>query len=368
MARRFFRPVWAEVDLGALQANLRRFRSKMPRGTKILFVVKANAYGHGAAACAKAAERSRLVDALGVSSVEEGMSLRSAGVRLPILILGSLYPFESFLAAAQYRLTPTVASLESARRLWEAARRLGRRVGCHLKIETGMGRIGMSPAAAQEVAEFLRERPEVWVEGIYTHFSSADSDPAFTRRQNRIFRGVVETVGRGGLKTGLRHAANSAAALRHPEARWDMVRPGLAIYGLCPGFLPVLSLKTKVVFLKTLPKGSPISYGAAYRTKRRARIATIPVGYADGYSRALSGKASALLNGRRCPVVGKVTMDMSMLDVTEAPSARVGDDVVLLGGVGRRRITASEMAVWGGTIPYEVSTAISARVPRVYLS
>ncbi len=365
--RRFFRPTWAEVDLSALCANLRKFRARMP-GVKLMFVVKANAYGHGAVACARAAERARLADWLGVSSVEEGVVLREAGLRLPILVLGSLFPFESFLAAANHRLTPTVASLQSAQRLVEAARTLGRRVYCHVKVETGMGRIGMSPAAAVAVVEYLATQPEVKVEGIYTHLSCADSDPLFTWQQLKRFDEALAALKRRGLRVPLRHAANSAGALRFPASRFDMARPGLAIYGLYPGFEPVLSLKSKIVFLKTVGKGAPISYGAAFRAKRPSRIATLPVGYGDGWARANGTKgAAALVDGRRCPIVGRVTMDMTMLDVTDAPRARVGADVVLLGKQGRASIPAGEIAERLDTIPYEVTTMLSARVPRLYV-
>ena len=365
--RRFFRPTWAEVDLSLLRSNFRRFRSRLPRRTRLMFVVKGNAYGHGAVACAKAAERARAADWLGVSSVEEGILLREAGLRLPILILGSLYPFESFLAAAAHRLTPTVASLESAQRLAAAAKRLGRRVDCHLKIETGMGRIGVSPAAAVRVAEYLASLKAVRIQGVYTHLACAETSRAFTRGQLARFKNALAALARVAGAIQLRHEANSAEALDYPESRSDMVRPGLALYGLYPGFEPVMTVKTKVVFLKTVPTGTPLSYGAAYRTRRPSRIATVPAGYADGLPRRLSNRGFALLGGRRCPIVGRVNMDMLMLDATQAPQARVGDDVVLIGRQDRERITAREVAKTLETIPYEVTCAISSRVPRVYL-
>jgi alanine racemase len=340
----------------------------MPRGILVMFVVKGNAYGHGAAVCAAAASHRGLADWLGVSSVEEGVSLREAGLRLPILVLGSLYPFESFLAAVEYGLTPTVASLESAKRLSDVSRRLRQRVACHLKIETGMGRIGVTPEAAMKVVKFLSGEKLVRLTGVYTHLSCAEDSSAFTRSQLSCFKKAVGAI--EGLlgRNLLRHAANSAAALKYPESRWDMTRPGIALYGLCPGFSPILSLKSKVVFLKSVPKGAPISYGASYRTSRPSRIATVPVGYADGVSRGLSNRGFALLGGRRCAIVGRVTMDMLMLDATESPQTRVGDDCVLIGAQGSARITAQEIAQTLGTIPYEVTTSLSSRVPRVYLS
>ena len=364
--RRFFRPTWAEVDLGGLQNNLRRFKARMPRACKVLFVVKGNAYGHGAAACARAAERSRAADWLGVSSVEEGIALREAGVRLPVLVLGSLYPFESILAAVEFGLVPTVASLDSAQRLAAAAKRRGRRVSCHFKIETGMGRIGMSPAAAVGAAEYLASQKLVHVEGAYTHFSCADTDRSFTAEQLRRFRAALARLDRAGTGVRIRHAANSAAALGFAASRLDMVRPGLAIYGLYRGFQPVLSLKTKVVFLKTVPRGAALGYGATFRARRPMRVATVPAGYADGISRRLSNRGEVLLAGRRCPIVGTVAMDMLMFDASAVPQARVGDDVVLIGRQGRECITAVEMAKTTGTIPYEVTSALGSRVPRVY--
>jgi alanine racemase len=339
----------------------------MPRSTKLLFVVKGDAYGHGATACAQAAQKARAADWLGVSSVEEGVVLREAGIHLPILVLGSLYPFESFLAAAEFGLTPTVASLDSARRLAEVARRLGRKVNCHLKIETGMGRIGMSPAAAVAAAVALAQDRLVRIEGAYTHFSCAETDRDFTAAQLRRFRGALRELARAGTSPRLRHAANSAAALRYPAARMDLVRPGLAIYGLHPGFAPVLSLKSKVVFLKTVPRGAAIGYGATFRARRPTKVATIPIGYADGYSRRLSNRGQALLGGRRCAIVGNISMYMLVLDATAVPGVRVGDDAVLIGRQGREEITAGEVAAAAGTIPYETTAALTARVPRTFL-
>lgn len=366
--RRFFRPTWAEVDLGAIVGNLRAVRRKMPAGTKVMFVVKANAYGHDAALCARAAEGARAADWFGVSSVEEGVALREAGITLPVLVLGSLYPFESVLAAVAHDLTPIVASLESARRLVEVAQRLGRRVDCHVKVDTGMGRIGASPDAALGIVRYLAPLKAARVQGIYTHLSSAEDDAAFTAEQLKRFRRVVDALAREGLRPPLVHAANSAGALRRPAARFDLVRPGLAVYGLFPGFAPALTLKSKIVFLKTLPKGAAVSYGATWRAKRPTRVATLPVGYGDGYARALSNRASVLVGGRRCPVVGRVTMDQTMIDVSAVPEARVGADAVLLGRQGGAEVPAGELARLCGTIPYETVTALSARVPRVAVS
>ncbi|HEX7603539.1 MAG TPA: alanine racemase, partial [Polyangiaceae bacterium] len=290
---------------------------------------------------------------------------RDAGARLPVLILGSLYPFESVLAAVAHDLTPVVASLEAAQRLAEVARTLKRRVDCHVKVDTGMGRIGASPEAALAVVRYLSRLKAARVQGIYTHLACAESDAAFTAEQLKRFRRVVDALSREGLRPPLVHAANSAGALKRPASRFDMVRPGLAAYGLFAGFEPALTLKSKIVFLKTVAKGTPVSYGASWRAKRPTRLATLPIGYGDGYARALSNRADVLIGGRRCPVVGLVTMDQVMVDVTEAPRPRVGDDAVLIGRQGGEEIRVSELSRHCGTIPYETATALSSRVPRV---
>lgn len=363
LPRRFFRPTWAEVDAEALVSNLRKLKRKAGRA-RLMFVVKANAYGHDAALCATAAQRARACDWLGVSSVEEGVALREAGVRLPVLVLGSLYPFESVLAAVAHGLTPMVASFDAAKRVAEAAQRLKRRVDCHVKVDTGMGRVGAGRETAVSIVRALSSFPGVRCSGVFTHLACAESDRAFTSRQLQRFGQVLKALERDGLRPSLAHAANSAALLRHPESRFDLVRPGLAAYGLVEGFEPVLTLRSKIVFLKTVPAGATVSYGATWKAPRVSRVATLPIGYGDGYPRALSNRGRVLVGGVSCPVIGRVTMDQVMVDVTGAPLARVGDDVVLLGRQGKGEVPASELARLCGTIPYETVTALSYRVPR----
>lgn len=366
--QRFFRPTWAEVDLKTLHANLKRMKGVVGPKTRVMFVVKADAYGHGAVAVARWTQERRAADWLGVSSVEEGIILREAGVRLPILVLGSLYPFETFLAGVQYQLTPTVASLEGAKRLAEVARRVGHPVKCHLKLDTGMGRIGMSWPSGLAVAETITLAGGLELEGLYTHLSCAESDAGFTKLQLKRFASALRDVARAGIRVKYRHAANSWAALNVPSSRFDLVRPGLAIYGLVgKGFEPVMSLKTRVVYLKTVKAGSPIGYGATYRTRRLSRIATLPLGYADGFPRQLSNRGDVLLRGRRCPIVGMISMDMAMVDVTNVPEVRAGDEVVLVGRSGSQAIGFGDWARWCGTIPYEPVTRLGHRVPRVYV-
>jgi alanine racemase len=360
-----WRPTWAEVELGRLRRNLAEFRRRSVPA-KLLYVVKANAYGHGLVPVARLAEEAG-ADWLGVSSVEEGVAVREAGVRLPTLILGSLYPFDSFKEAAARGLTPTVASPEAARELMKRGAQEGYRLACHLKMDSGMGRIGMSKAALLQAVEALRPEGAVRAEGVYTHLSCADSDPERSKDQLAAFADAVAAAEAVHGRFAWRHAANSAAALRYPESRWDLVRPGLALYGLLPGFEPALSLKTRVVFVKNVPAGARIGYGASWKAKRPSRIATLPVGYADGYPRRLSNKAEVLLGGRRCPVAGMVSMDMLTVDATQLEQCHVGDEAVLLGRQGSEEVDAAELAERAGTIPYEIVTGISARVPRVHL-
>jgi alanine racemase len=363
------RPTWAEVDPGAFQHNFKALTEFLPRRVKIMPVLKADGYGHGAALLARAVagERNRLWG-FGVSSVEEGVALRDAGITQKILILGSLFPFDSFDTVLEKNLIPTVASRSSAQALAQRAQRRGRRAFCHVKIDTGMGRIGMSPEA---FASFSTN-PWLTLEGIYTHLACADS-PSATTQQMKLFE---KTLGgfekRGERPPPLRHAANSGAALARPNAWLDLVRPGLLLYGVPPwpglerkiDLRPVLSWKTRVVFLKTVRRGTPLSYGWTWRARRRSRIATLPVGYADGFRRELSGRGEVLIKGNRCPVVGRVTMDQILVDVTDRPGVEVGEDVVLIGDQGREKITASEMARGADTIPYEILCGISKRVPR----
>jgi len=265
------------------------------------------------------------------------------------------------------------SATEAAKKAYAPARRF-RPLRCHLKLDTGMGRIGVSWPAGLRVAERLRDERGVELEGVYTHLACADADPVFTRLQLERFREALKGLSQAGVRIPLAHAANSAAALLHPASRFDLVRPGLLAYGLFgEGFEPVLSLKTRVVFLKNVRAGTPLSYGALYRTRRPSRIATLPIGYADGLPRLLSiprqGRpgAAALVRGRRCPIVGAVSMDMTLLDVTGVPDVRVGEEAVLIGRSGSEEVTASELAGWARTIPYEVVTGLKARVPRVYL-
>ncbi len=362
---RMLRPTRAEIRLSAVRSNLQKLK-KTAAPARLLFVVKANAYGHGAVELARLAEGEGLAYGFGVSCVEEGLALRAAGLKSPVLVLGSLYPFESFVEAISAGMTVTIASLDAARQVAEAARKLGKKAECHIKLETGMGRIGARKPAVLKIYDELSASGAVSVTGLYTHLSSADTDPDYTGAQLAIFSETVSELELRGARGLLLHTANSAAAMKYPASRMDLARCGIAAYGLAEGFEPAMELKTSVVFIKNVREGAFISYNRSFRADRAMKIATLPAGYGDGYSRRFSNKACVLIGGRRCRVLGNVTMDMTMADVTGVKDAAVGAEAVLLGRQGGEEITAGELADIAGTITYEVVTLITARVPRVY--
>jgi len=367
------RPTAARISLQSLSHN---FNEVMHRadGRKILAVVKAQAYGHGALGVSR-----HLVelgaDMLGVALIEEGSELRAAGIEAPILVMGAVFP-EQAETIAGLGLTPVVYDMKIARAVAEAAQKQKTKVAVHVKIDTGMGRIGIPPAAAEDFIVDLVNLRGITVQGMMTHFADADlRDKRFASKQMDIFESLLKKLDSRGIAIPLRHAANSAAVLDYRQALFTMVRPGLMLYGYNPlegqaagaDLRPVLSLVTRIAFLKKVPAGLPISYGRTFVTKRESMIATIPIGYADGYSRGLSNRGEAIVRGVRVPVVGRVCMDMTMLDVTEVPAVSEGDEVVLIGSQGDERITADDIAVKTGTISYEVLCGISSRVPRVYV-
>ena len=367
------RPTTAYIDLNALAHNFQEV-SRRAQGRKVLAVVKAQAYGHGAISVSK-----HLLglgaDTLGVALLEEGRELREAGIDAPILVMGAVVPGQAEALVA-LRLTPVVFTLAMARALSGAARTMKTQVPVHVKIDTGMGRIGIAPEAAPTFIKELQDLEGIMVQGLMTHFAEADlRDKEFASMQMDRFETLLKELDARGAAIPLRHAANSAALLDYHRALFTMVRPGLMLYGYNPlegkttgaDLLPVLSLVTHIVFLKKVPAGVPISYGRTFVTRRESLIATIPIGYADGYSRGLSNKGEALVRGVRAPIAGRVCMDMCMLDVTGVPGVCEGDEVVLLGKQGDQRITADELAVKTGTIAYEVLCGISSRVPRVYV-
>ena len=334
--------------------------------------VKADGYGHGAVPVSRTALAAG-ADMLGVASVEEAIELRDAGIEAPILILGCSAP-DSAAEIVEFDIAATVCDLASAHALAGEAARRRKKARVHIKVDTGMGRIGVPVEEALALAAAAADLPSLELEGIFTHFPSADErDKSFTEEQIRVFRNLLSELAASGIKPTFAHAANSGAVLDHPSAYFDMVRPGIMFYGLYPSpdstrsvpLRPALTFKTRIAFLKEVPPGRTISYGRTFTTSRRTKVATIAVGYADGYSRFLSNKGEAAVRGKRAPVIGRVCMDQTMLDVTDVPGVQVGDEVVLLGG-GYEFLTVEHVAEMLGTIPHEVVTSISKRVPRVY--
>jgi alanine racemase len=366
------RPTWLEVDLEAVAYNVQQIKQFVGPAVEVLAVLKADAYGHGALKVARTALNNG-ASFCGVASVNEAIRLREAGVDAPILVLGYTPAWlakEAFL----HDVTLTLYDADMARVYSRAATDLRRTARVHIKVDTGMGRLGLLPDEVVPFIEEIRELPALDAEGIFTHFSVADEkDLSYTRWQLNRFRDVLDRLRQNGVTFRRVHCANSAATLRLPESHFDMVRLGLAMYGLQPsahvtlpaGSRPGLSWKTSVAQVKTLPPGSYVSYGNTYQTTRQETIAVIPVGYADGFRRAPTRWQSVLIRGQRAPIVGRVCMDQTMISVDHIPGVRVDDEVVLIGRQGEDEITAEQVADWLGTINYEVISEILARVPRV---
>ena len=359
------RPTVAEVDLKKMARNLHKVRERVGN-VKILTLLKANAYGHGAVPVGLYLQENNLCDFFGVASVEEGLALREAGVTLPVLVLGSIYPFEAFEYAIKNDLAITIASQAAADAVCEIAAKVGKKALCHVKQDTGMGRIGTRRANVFGVIETLAKNPNVILDGLYTHLSSADTDPAFTEEQVGYFRDTLTNVKLHGIHINHGHMAASPGVAARTDIYFDMVRPGHAAFGLDEGYEPVLSFKTRVVYVKDVPAGSSISYGRSFIAQKAMKVATLPVGYGDGYLRAFSNKAEVLIKGKRRRVLGNVTMDMMMVDITDAPEVSVGDEAVLAGRQGDEEITWAELAQKAGTIDYELCTLLMPRVPRIY--
>ncbi|HAJ57131.1 MAG TPA: alanine racemase [Candidatus Omnitrophica bacterium] len=369
----FYRPTWVEIDLAALASNYRILKKRLSPGTKMMAAVKANAYGHGIVEVSKKLVRCG-VDYLGVACVDEALVLRAAGVRAPVLDLGAFMKSDTE-AIVKNDITATIIDWESAKCLDACAGRLKKKTRVHIKVDTGMGRLGVWHAQADEFILKVCTLNNLLIEGIYTHFPSADSDETFTRSQIAVFSTLVSRLTIKGIEIPLRHTANSMAVLGFKDSHFNLVRPGLALYGLHPkdewlgeiDLSPVLAFKTKVVYFKSVSRGRSISYGRTYTAKNDTCIATLPVGYGDGYNRLLSNKARVLIRGRFHPVVGRVCMDQAMVDVGRS-AVRVGDEVVLVGRQKEKCIYVEDIAEICGTIPYEVVCWISPRVPRLYIN
>lgn len=365
------RPTVVTIDLGALAHNYRQIKNWV--GTDVLAVIKADAYGHGAVPCARVLEREGAAF-LGVAMTEEGLELRAAGIRAPILLLGGAYG-DRYDLLVGHDLTPVVFRKEHLEGLSAAARSLGKKAVAHVKLDTGMGRLGVQTA---DFSAFLDAAAALGVEleGFSTHFANADIPdseltPLQIRRADEAFAAMIAR----GMKPRFQHLANSAGTLSRREAHGNLIRSGTMLYGYMPAdhlegtlaLLPILRWTTAITHLKTVEAGTSISYGSRWTAQRRSTIATLPVGYADGYPRVLTNVGQVLVGGRRVPVAGTVCMDLLMVDVTDLPEVKLGDEVVLLGPQGAEQIRAEELARLCGTIHYEVFCGIGPRVPRVYV-
>lgn len=367
----FERPVWAEINLAAIAHNLRQIKGCLKPTTKMCAVVKADAYGHGALAVARTALACG-ADYLAVAILNEAIDLRREGFTAPILILGYTPP-EQVLQLVCNNITQTVFTYEAAEAISQAAVANNRRAKIHLKIDTGMSRIGIRPEDAGDFAAAVAKLPGIELEGVFSHFATADSkDKTYVWEQFGKFKQALNLIEARGIKIPIRHIANSAATLELPETHLDMVRPGIIIYGLWPSdeveqtveLKPAMQLKANVGFVKDVPAQVSISYGRTFFTEKESKIATLPIGYADGWTRLLAGKASVIIRGQRAPLVGRVCMDQCMVDVTHIPGVKQGDVALLFGG---KDLPAEEIAEKLGTINYEIVCMVGKRVPRQYI-
>ncbi|SFL94453.1 alanine racemase [Pelosinus propionicus] len=364
------RPVWAEVDVAAIKHNVSAIKTLLKPTVKFCAVVKADGYGHGAIAVANASLAAG-ADYLAVAILNEALELRSAGITAPILVLGFTPTAQATLVVA-HDITQTIYSMEAARTLSAAAVEAGKIAKVHVKIDTGMGRIGIRPSDAGVFIPAVAALAGIEIEGIFSHFATADSaDKTYCREQMAHFSQAIAAVEAQGFHIPIRHIANSAATLEMPETHLDMVRPGIILYGLWPSpevtqcihLKPAMALKCQITQVREVAAGTSISYGRSYITSRAGTVAVLPIGYADGWTRLLSGKADILIRGQRAPLIGRICMDQCMADVTGIPDVRPGDTAVLFADTV---LSADEVAVKLGTISYEVVCTVGKRVPRLY--
>jgi alanine racemase len=366
------RPTVAEIDLKALAFNYRQLRRKVPKGVRLLAVVKADAYGHGAVPISLELERLG-VEFLGVAISDEGVELRRGGVKAPILVLGGIYEGDVD-KIFRFKLTPVAFRKDSLKLLCREAEKRRKRVKVHLKVDTGMGRLGVPIPQWPEFLKEIKNFSKMEIEGILSHFALTDEGENFTQHQWEEFQGAVKVAETMGICCKYTHMASSAMLTTSPSYSGNLVRPGIMLYGSYPSPMvqklvqlkPVMTLKTCIHFLKSVPPGSRISYGGTFVTRRESLIATLPIGYADGYSRYLSNRGQVLIRGKRAPIVGKVCMDFLMVDVTDIRNVSIGDEAILIGKQGNEQITAEEIADRINSISYEVFCSVGKRVPRIY--
>ena len=368
--QRVERPTRAIINLAAISKNVAEVRKRIRDKRKLMAVVKADGYGHGSVEVSRIALESG-ADCLGVALPEEGEHLRKAGFDVPIVVLGLIQPNEAY-KAVHSSLDQTVCSPELAEALDQEARKASVRINVHIKVDTGMGRIGVNPRDVSSFVRRIQRLKNLRVMGIFSHFASADkADKTFSEKQMETFNQVIREMQLTGIEIPQKHMANSAGVLDLPESYYDLVRPGIIIYGLYPStevsrnikLKPAMTLRTKISYTKTVPPDTPISYGQTFVTDKKTTVATLPVGYGDGYSRLLSGRGEVLINGCRAPLIGRVCMDMCMVDVSRLEDVKAGDDVILFG----QEPSVDEIAATIGTINYEVLCALGKRVPRIYV-
>ena len=369
----------AEIDLTAFRHNLQNLRKYLDPQTRIMAVVKADAYGHGAVPCARIAVESGAANYLGAGVIEEGIELRENGLNAPILILGSIFPDEAE-DLVRHNLATILCTQPLAQALSKEAEKQDKTVSVHIKVDTGMNRLGISPENLPALLDQVRNLKNLKIEAVSTHFSSADDeDLSVTQAQLEKFQTALTILQKEGVHTPIVHCANTSALFKFPESHFNMVRPGLILYGVLPSpslrpiidqgenpFQPVMQWKSQIILLKPIAKNQPVSYSGSFTTQRDSLIATLPIGYADGLHRMLSNKMDVLIRGRRAPQVGNICMDMILIDVTDIPDVQARDEVVIFGRQGDEMISVEELAVKGKTIPYEILCSVSKRVPRIY--
>ena len=373
-----YQRVWAEVDLDAIWENMVHMKENIAEKTKILAVIKTDGYGHGGVPIAKMLEQLDFMFGYAAATYEEAHVLREAGVKKPILILGYTFPY-CYEELIREEIRPAVYRRDTVEELVAAAAKVGQKAKVHIKVDTGMGRIGITPdEEGLEFVRFLIEHPELEVEGIFTHFAKSDeADKTSANHQLELFQNFIDKIQTElGITIPVKHCSNSAAILEMPQANMDMVRAGITTYGLYPSeevskdIVPLraaMSLYSHIVYCKMIHAGQSVSYGGLFTAQKDTRVATIPVGYGDGYPRSLSGRGYVLIHGKRAPILGRVCMDQFMVDISEIPEAMDGDKVTLLGMDGTERITAEELGELSGRFNYEFVCDLGKRIPRVYL-
>ena len=367
--------LWAEINLQAISHNIKELKRIIAPDVKLLVAVKADAYGHGLLPVAQTVLKNN-ADFLGVARLEEGINLRQAGISAPIIVLGYVSPARAG-ELINFDLIQTIFSLNCAKQFSRSAVARGKKIRVHLKIDTGMGRLGFLPGTSvlAEILEISR-LPGIALVGIFTHFASADShDKAFAITQFNRFKSLLNQLENSGIKIPLRHAANSGAIIDLPQTHLDMVRAGISVYGLLPSkevdqnkisLRPAMTLKTTIIHLKRVSSGFKVSYGSTWQTSGPALLATVSIGYADGYSRLLSNQGQMLVRGQRAPIVGRICMDLTILDVSHIPNIKIEDEVVVFGKQNNHLLSVDEVAKAANTINYEIISSLTARVPKIY--